>query len=286
MKLIRTFMLALIGSCALVSMPAVWAAERTSTDDIYERMQQTTGKPVIAFDVDDVLVNRKGWLPEKLKGYASICWQVPSKTKLISAGWWCFRNWGTIKKWTLTKTGDQVIDQIADTNKNRGNDVFAMKLKSGQTVAERLKEINALARPLPLSNLIEPLNRAGFEVIIATNQGKSTLDRLIAAGTLPSAENYKLLFTADYDQKHTTIPLVKKPSSHYFIALAKALGKAPGDILFIDDQEKNTQSAAQVGLQVIHHTNVAHTRDQFLEKLQNTTGISQGDAIVLFNKTK
>jgi putative hydrolase of the HAD superfamily len=61
---------------------------------------------------------------------------------------------------------------------------------------------------------------------------------------------------------------VKKPDGRFFATIEAWSGLAPGDILLIDDAEKNISAAAERGWQVFHFT------DETRDKLPDVLGVT------------
>ncbi len=194
----------------------------------------------IAFDVDEVLVIRN-YFPK-------IVALVIEKPRLISILYSILRNSREFYRIYKQSDVDHMLDWLAQRNS-----ILNAISKTGKSYKERIIEIACTGTRIQgtIDCMIE-LDRQGYNIVIASNIGRKTFDRLIKQGALPNLR-YALIYTSDYTGK-----FLKKPSPHYYEALKMALEQnnlSYQKMVFTDDRLENVKSAKNTGIESIHFKN-------------------------------
>lgn len=196
-----------------------------------------------AFDLDEVTVIR----PKPKLQYLKLITEKPGLLKTIP---WVWKNLDKIKKYSKQSDVHGVLDWIAQQRPE-----FNETTKTGKTIKERIIEITCNGEPIQGTvDILLNLYHQGYPIVIATNQGKKTVDHLIKQGALPDIA-YKLIFTSDYTGR-----FLKKPNPEYYEAFKNALsqvGLSYQKTMFTDDKKENIESAQQLGIDSVQFKNPA-----------------------------
>jgi FMN phosphatase YigB (HAD superfamily) len=238
-------------------------------------------KPVIIFDVDQVLLDRldieqililpyleillDSYDPKNLLHYIPTILNMENPHEYdaftIARAFYDF----------CVKTNEEIamydMDPVFD-NLVLQHPILQQLTKSNISLAERLKWYGSrgTARQETVDILLK-LHNQNYPIALATNQGYSTLNQLLDAQTLPDATHYELIYTCDYSVEgiiDLSSNFIKKPSLKYFVLLKKALAEknlGMRTFVFIDDRLENVQAAVEEGIIGIHFENTQRLKD-------------------------
>ncbi len=159
---------------------------------------------------------------------------------------------------------DPAVDKLVEKNP-----ILQKNTKSRISFAERLKHDCSYGDARQGSiDLLLKVHRQGYPIAIGTNQGYNTYKRLMDAQTVPNEDHYVVIYTCDHPNNARQNPrpgqflYAKKPSGKYFKGLRKTLYEKDLDgrwFIFIDDNLENVKVAVKKGFIGIHFKSVEQT---------------------------
>ena len=213
-------------------------------------------RPVIVFDVDDVLVDCHLSFSQ-IKMFYQIFQESCDKWDLCKVVFWNYWNKKLIANQVSKFTDEEALDFIA-----QHHPVLYKKLKSGKSIKERYVEIKSTGVCFEESiDILCKLQKNGYKLAIATNHSTNTFKHLVNEGFLPSFDYYCYVCTSNSIppvNKDKEDGFIKKPDMRYFQHLQEMIYKNCGSeniyIVFIDDNIKNIEAAQELGFIGIHFT--------------------------------
>lgn len=216
-------------------------------------MQQAhANKPIILWDIHDVLINRSG----------------------VMTTLWNYKDWWkTLRSSSFGLMKDMIGLAATHLVSGRSSEQFIQKAHNHNNpyLEQLIVQLTNAQKPIPgMKEIIDALHEAGHEQHVASNIGKTPFHALTDPEQFPHIASMfehinieKSLVVSDDNGN-----FVKKPDPQFFrIYLQKNnLNPQTQLILFIDDNAKNVESAQEVGIDAIPFKNPAQLREELQKR--------------------
>ncbi len=223
---------------------------------------------IILWDIHDVIIQKNA------KTMLGAAWNDESKLEIL-------RN----INFSLLKGIGGCLVQLAKKGAT-AEEFVKVAEENNPALARFITKIANTQEPIQSGNvstmaIIKKLKELGYKNYVGSNIGQKVFKDLItnSAHATFFQQNFELAdsHVVDYDPDHPENVIKKKEDDIQFFKkfLQRLNIEDPSTVLFIDNDSKNTNSAARAGMQVIHHETVGQLHAALEQKLGITIAINQ-----------
>lgn len=216
------------------------------------KKQTQSNKPIILWDIHDVLLKRSGIL--------RTLWNHP--------------NWGrTVKHSSIGLLKDLLYLGCCHLFRKTSSEQYiqATRTHNNPDMEQLILQLTNAQQPIPdMKEIIDELHAAGYEQLVASNIGKTPFRALTDPNQFPLLAPVfqhinveKSLFVSDENGL-----FIRKPNPQFFSFYLRKnnLNPKTTPFIFIDDNSKNIEAARTVGIEGILFKNPTQLREELQKR--------------------